>query len=57
VLLQCDVPDYSVRLLENAMIFFVRVSVTESREFLVVCGALVLLTTSVVEVLHFQRFD
>ena len=43
--------------MDNASIFFVGVSVIEPREFLEVCGALVLLMGSAVEALQFQRFN
>ena len=43
--------------MDTAGSFFARVSVMEPREFLEVCGALAPLMGSVVEVLHFQRFD
>ena len=52
-----SVPVYSVRLLDNARIFVVGVSAIEAREFLEVCGALMPLMGSAVEVLRFQRFD
>ena len=43
-----------MRLLDNAKIFVVGVSVIEAREFLEVCGALVPLMGPTVEVLRFQ---
>ena len=52
-----SVPVYSVRPLDDARIFVVGVSVIEAREFLEVCGALMPLMGSAVEVLRFQRFD
>ena len=48
---------YSVRLLDDGRIVVVGVSVLKTSEFLEVCGALMTLMGSAVEVLRFQRFD